>query len=131
MIKFDAFLDVCNYCELLNRITYLRGDKMPSYINMKNEIAILQERQKQIIEELNYIENILPTKIESLKIIDTNLKELQGIENKLYYNIIVTGLSPTKAVQKVSFDFDKDESTIWKNYYPKVKEKINVLANIK
>lgn len=104
---------------------------MLNYINTKNEIAILKERQKQITEELNYIENVLPTKIESLKIIDTNLKKLQGIENKLYYHMIVTGLSPTKAVQKISFDFDKDESTIWKNYYPKVKEKITALANIK
>ncbi len=58
---------------------------------------------------------------------DSHFKELFGIENKLYYEILVKGLNVTKAVDKVSKDYDKEVSTIWKNYYPEVKKKIDEL----
>lgn len=60
---------------------------------------------------------------------DNDLRELIGIENMLYYEIMVKGLNVTKAVDKVSFKYNKDVSTIWKNYYPKVKDKIEKLKN--
>ncbi len=68
---------------------------------------------------------------DDIKKMDNHLKELSGIENRLYYQIIVKGLNITKAVDKVSFEYDKDVSTIWKNYYPKVKSKIEELENKK
>ena len=55
-------------------------------------------------------------------------KNFEGIENSLFYEIIFKGLNVTKAVDKVSFKYDKDPSTLWKNYYPKVKQSIEELT---
>lgn len=98
-----------------------------NYINIDNEILILNERKKDINEEIRSIDKILENKNNAKKIIASHLKELDGIENKLYYQIVVLGKNVTQAVDKVAFDCDKDVSTIWKNYYPNVKNKIKKL----
>ena len=33
----------------------------------------------------------------------------------------------SKAIEKISLEEDKDVSTLWKNYYPKVKKRIDQL----
>ncbi|HIU12202.1 MAG TPA: hypothetical protein IAB65_05825 [Candidatus Onthocola stercorigallinarum] len=98
-----------------------------NYVNIDNEILILNERKKDINEEIRHIDKILEIKENTKKIIASHLKELDGIENKLYYQIVVLGKNVTQAVDKVAFDCDKDVSTIWKNYYPNVKNKIKEL----
>ena len=40
------------------------------------------------------------------------------------------GTNITRAVDKVSITYDVDVSTIWKNYYPKIKEDIKNLENL-
>ena len=47
-----------------------------------------------------------------------------------YYQIIVLGKNVTAAVDYVSFQCDKDVSTIWKSYYPNVKKKIKELNSL-
>ena len=108
---------------------YILGDKIMfnNYVNIDNEILILNERKKDINEEIRHIDKILEIKENTKKIIASHLKELDGIENKLYYQIVVLGKNVTQAVDKVAFDCDKDVSTIWKNYYPNVKNKIKEL----
>ena len=98
-----------------------------NYVNIDKEILILNERKKDINEEIIHINKILEIKENTKKIIALHLKELNGIENKLYYQIVVLGKNVTQAVDKVAFDCDKDVSTIWKNYYPNVKNKIKEL----
>lgn len=48
----------------------------------------------------------------------------------IYYEVVVNGLSVTKAIDRVSYKVDKDSSTLWKNYYPKVKQKIMALKKM-
>ena len=61
------------------------------------------------------------------KRMEEDIKELKGVEYKLYNEIVFNGINVTKAIEKVSFDEYLDISTLWKNYYPSVKEKINEL----
>ena len=107
-----------------------------NYLNTKKELESVRVRLQTYFE----YENIINKRKEelhelgvslsnSLKIIEGYLKELTGIENELFYLIIVKGMSVTKAVDKVEFNNDKEVSTIWKNYYPKVKKIINELVN--
>lgn len=107
-----------------------------NYLNTKKELESVRVRLQTYFE----YENIINKRKEelhelgvslsnSLKIIEGYLKELTGIENELFYLIIVKGMSVTKAVDKVAFNNDKEVSTIWKNYYPKVKKIINELVN--
>lgn len=58
---------------------------------------------------------------------EQDLKSLNGIENKLYNEIVINGTKVSKAIDKIAFEENKDISTLWKNYYPKVKKKIDDL----
>ena len=58
------------------------------------------------------------------------LKELKGIEKELFNEVIVKGTNITRAVDKVAITYDVDVSTIWKNYYSKIKEDIKNLENL-
>ena len=75
-------------------------------------------------KDISFLEDQLEIYLNKM---DASLKELNGIENKLYYEIIVKGINVTKAVDKVAFAHDKEISTVWKNYYPKVKKTIEKL----
>ena len=60
-----------------------------------------------------------------LKKMKLNLKTLTGIENELFYMIVIEGYGKTKAVNKVAEKYNKEPRTIWKFYYPKIKEEIS------
>ena len=81
--------------------------------------------EKDLNLEKEELIHIIQVQKESIYSIENNLKNLTGIEYKLYYEIAVKGTNITKAVEKVAFDEEKDVSTIWKNYYPKVKKILN------
>ena len=104
------------------------------YSNVKYEMEIFKERlqliskyeerfneEKKELNELINFQTIILTKIEE------HLNKLNGIENKLYSEIIINGLKVSKAIEKIAFEEEKDVSTLWKNYYPKVKKHINEL----
>ncbi len=108
------------------------------YINNYNNTKKELELVKVSIEAINKKEELLKvlkndfieakSKLqEELLEMENKLKELRGIEHSLMYEIIVKGLNVTKAVDNVAFKYDMDPSNIWKNYYPKVKEKIKDL----
>ncbi len=101
------------------------------YINIKTDIKlinlrleVLKEKEYQIQKEKESLEE-LKNKLDNFLLeIEEKLKELKGIERELFYEIIVKGTNVTRAVDKISFTYDLDPSTIWKNYYPKIKDDI-------
>jgi len=102
-----------------------------NYINTKKELELvkinlesLNDKEKYLVEFREYLKNVEQKLIVTAKEIEVKLRELDGIEQELLYNILVVGLNPTKAVDSVAYKNDKDPSTIWKGYYPKVKEKL-------
>lgn len=107
-----------------------------NYLNTKKIIETIHLR----IEAIEHVQNSFTKEKETLlslkedlnliiNKIEIHLGEMKGIEHKLYYEIVVNGLNPNKAVEKVSMYNDISVSAIWKNYYPKVKEKIRELKN--
>lgn len=60
-----------------------------------------------------------------LKRMEINLKSTTGIENELFYKIVVEGYRPTKAVNNIAEKYNKEPETIWKYYYPKIKKEIS------
>lgn len=76
---------------------------------------LLRKTKENLNEYADHLSNIIHK-------MDKELRELDGIEYSLYYEIVVQGTNVTRAVDKVALKYDKDVSTIWKNYYPKVKE---------
>ena len=68
---------------------------------LEKEKEVIIEYQKQL-EELNEFLK------ENIKEMETNLKQLNGIEQMIYYEVVVNGLSVTKAIDRVSYKVDKD-----------------------
>lgn len=105
-----------------------------NYKNLVIEKNILLERLKMILEyeetiisEKSVLEKLLKKQEETIKLIENDLKELNGIENKLFKEIVINGINVSKAIEKIAEEEEKDVSTLWKNYYPKVKEKIDII----
>ena len=62
-------------------------------------------------------------KIKSLLLMNEN--------KKITVTLLAKKMNVSKAIEKIAEQEDKDVSTIWKNYYPKVKDKINEMLDYK
>lgn len=109
-------------------------NKFDTYQNTKHELNLYRNRlnillkyELQLAREKEMLDNIINLQIELLNQMEKDLKNLNGIENRLYYEIVVKGMRVSKAIEKISLEEDKDVSTLWKNYYPKVKKRIGQL----
>lgn len=103
---------------------------MKYYIAAKNKLNIIKERSKMIELEQKQVNEEITELEKTIKIIEQNLKELQDPEYKIFYQMVINGLKPTEAVRRVSFEVGKEESTLWKNYYPKVKKILSEISYI-
>lgn len=104
------------------------------YHNLNKEIELVDINIKALNKKQEFLNKerdiliLYKNDLEHLKVkIAKNLKDLVGVEYELYYEIVINGLNVTKAVDKVAFKYDMDVSSIWKNYYKKVKDMINKL----
>lgn len=110
--------------------------QIKNYNDLKLELEISKERKyiistyiKRFTHEEESIDKVIREQERTLKKIENNLLNLTGIENKLFSEIVINKTSISKAIEKVAEEEEKDISTIWKNYYPKVKEKINEISD--
>lgn len=84
----------------------------------KNESILKKEK-----EDLLKLHDFYQTKISQM---NQQLKQLKGVEYSLYYELI-HGSSVNKAIDKVAAEYDMSPSTIWKSYYPELKQEIEKL----
>lgn len=105
-----------------------------AYVNAKTELDLislriqsLEEKEVQINKEKESLKELKDKLNNILNLIEIKLKELKGIERELFYEVIVKGTNITRAVDKVSITYDVDPSTIWKYYYPKIKDDIKMI----
>lgn len=105
-----------------------------NYQNTKHELGIFEKRLNLILkyeerfkEEKIKLNEMIALQKKILFQMEKDLKELDGIENKLYSEIVINGMRVSKAIDKIAMEEEKDVSTLWKNYYPKVKRKIDNL----
>ena len=92
-------------------------------------INLLEEQYEQLIIEKESLEKLRKKLNDILNQIEEKLSNLKGIERELFYEVMVKGTNITRAVDKVSFAYDVDPSTIWKNYYPKIKDDLKRIEN--
>lgn len=111
---------ICNYNKLIKEVEVF-----------KQRLKILLEYEEKIKEEKQLINDLIKKNQIAIKKIESTLKELEDIENNLYYEIVVNGIGVTKTVEAIAEKYNVDVSTIWKNYYPQVKEKIQEISYIK
>jgi len=94
---------------------------------LKKRLSLIDEYEKSLKSIKEKICHLISSNQNVIDQMEKDIKKLSGIENKLYYEIVINGTNVTKAVDKVSQDEFIDISTIWKNYYPKVKKEIDAL----
>lgn len=107
--------------------SHVNNNKMADYIYeltriRKNGLSLEQdiEQQQNTVSKLKYYLNIMKH----------NLKTMKSIEYKLYYAIVVEARGITGGIDQVSFEANKDVSTIWRVYYPKIEKEIKKLEII-
>ena len=101
-------------------------DKMVEYIREISEVDI--GTGMSLEQEIEYQRKKIVTFQGYLDSMDDTLGKISGIEYKLFYEIVYRGTSVSKAVEKIAEMTEKDTSTIWKNYYSKIKKDIKKIA---
>lgn len=109
-------------------------ENLKGYVNIKTDLNLIklnvnriEEKEKTLKSEKNIYLDLENKYSFLLDKMEENLKSLVGINRELLYEILIKGTNVTRAVDNVAFRYDMDPSTIWKNYYPKVKEKLKEL----
>ena len=72
-------------------------------------------------ETVNTLQNYITT-------MESTLSKMSGIEYDLYYEIVVNGTQITKAVERIAEKYERDNQTIWKNHYRKIKKDIKTVS---
>lgn len=104
------------------------NDKMALYVAEINDPDEITGKSLSMeIEEQRNEVNILEYYI---KLMDNNLANMHGIEYDLYHLITVKGYNVSKAVEVIAERYNKDVSTIWSIYYPKIKKEIKKLNKL-
>ena len=102
------------------------NDKMALYLHELYLIDVgtgmslageIDDQQETVNNLQNYITNM-----------ESTLSKMSGIEYDLYYEIVVNGTSITKAVERIAEKYDRDNQTIWKNHYRKIKKDIKIVS---
>ncbi len=101
------------------------NDKMADYLHELHEIDL--GTGKSLAEEITYQQQNIDKLQGYLNNMSDSLSKMTGIEYKLYYEIVVKGVNISKAVGNIANETGKDTSTIWKNYYSKIKKDIKKL----
>lgn len=113
----------------MNDLNYYRDIKYEINI-LENRLELISKYEQKLLNEKEMINATLCLQKKILNQIEVNLKKLSGIESKLFAEIVINGTNVTKAIEKIAVEESKDISTLWKNYYPNVKEKINELKSL-
>lgn len=99
-------------------------DKIIAYLSKLQEA---RENGLSLNDEIDIISkeiDILESIIESMT---KSISSLEGIEGKLYYEIVVNNRKPTDAVKFISESEHISEPVIWHKYYSKIKNDIKRL----
>lgn len=95
--------------------------------HFKERLRLLETYREKLNREMTDLTEIIEIQKRIINQIKKDLSELKGIEYNLYSKIVVYGINVSKAIDQVSVEEEKDISTLWKNYYPKIKNRLKKL----
>lgn len=101
------------------------NDKMALYVHELNEVDIGTGRS--LAQEIEYQRTVVDKYKRYLDEMGETLSKMRGIEYSLYYEIVINGVNTSKAVSNVAERYNKDDQTIWKYHYKKIKENVKKL----
>ena len=104
------------------------NDKMAQYVHELNEVDIGTGRS--LAEEIEYQRKVIYKLKRYVSDMNETLSKMTGIEYALYYEIVVKGINPSRAVSNVAERYNKDDHTIWKYHYNKIKNDVKNLKKV-
>lgn len=104
------------------------SDKMAAYVHELNEVDIGTGRS--LAQEIDYQRTIVDKFKRYLREMSETLSKMRGIEYSLYYEIVVNGINPSKAVSIVAERYNREDGTIWKYHYDKIKNDVIKLKKV-
>ena len=92
------------------------------------ELTTPDERTgKSLDQEINELRDEISKLDQYVRLMDSTLNDLSGLEADLYRFIVKDGMKISKAVEKIAELSYKDTSTIWRMYHKTIKADINKL----
>ena len=104
------------------------NDKMAQYVHELNEVDIGTGRS--LAQEIEYQRSEVDNIKRYLAEMNETLNKMRGIEYALYYEIVINGVNTSKAVSNVAERYNRDDHTIWKYHYNKIKNDVKKLQKV-
>lgn len=101
------------------------NDKMAMYVHELNKVDIVTGFS--LAQEIEYQRSIIERDTQYINDMTETLSKMQDIEHSLYYEIVVKGVIITQAVSNIAERYNKEDQTIWKYHYKKIKEDVEKL----
>ena len=101
------------------------NDKMAKYVHELNEVDIGTGRS--LAQEIEYQRTVVDRFTRYINDMSETLRKMRGIEYALYYEIVVNGVTISRAVGNIAERYNRDDQTIWKYYYTKIKDDVKKL----
>lgn len=103
-------------------------DKFASYLYELHNVDIGTGRS--LAQEIDYQRDVIDRNKRALAEMTEILKKTTGIEHELYKAIVIDCISKTQAVKRVAEAYEKEERTIWKYHYSKIKKDLKNLEKV-
>lgn len=104
------------------------NDKMALYVHELNEVDI--GTGFSLAQEIEYQRSIIERDTQYLNEMTETLNKNTDIEYALYFEIVINGISKTQAVKNIAEIYKKEERTIWKYHYSKIKKYLKTLEKV-
>lgn len=98
--------------------------------HFKERLRLLETYNEKLTQEISDLIGIIEIQKRIITQIKKDLTELKGIEYNLYSKVVVYGINISKAIDQISVEEGKDVSTLWKNYYPKIKSRLKKIESL-
>lgn len=111
------------------KIDLVGGQNMPHYTDATKDYAIAVNTPRpphnlSINEEIDQLEREVTHLTMVLETMADSVIKLKGIECELFVLIMVNGMKPSDAVNKIAEIHYMSVSNIWQRYYPAVKKEM-------
>lgn len=104
------------------------NDKMADYVYELNDVDIGTGRS--LADEIEYQRTVVDNIQRYLNTMSETLSKMTGIEYALYYEIVVNGVRISRAVSNVAERYNKDDHTVWKYHYGKIKKDVKKIKKV-
>ena len=104
------------------------NDKMADYVHELYDVEI--ETGQSLGDEIEYQRAVVDRLQRCINLMNETLSKMTGIEYTLYYEIVVKGVRISRAVSNVAEQYSKDDHTVWKYHYSRIKKDVKKLKKV-